>query len=163
MIAVADTSPISALIRIGKLPLLGCLFEQVVIPPEVAAELEDGIATLGNWQQAEGAGILSTRSAANQLMTRELSALLHSGEAAAVAMAAEVSDSILVIDELEGRRVAARLGIRHTGTVGLIVAAKRQGHVASAGPLLQDLREKAKLWLSEELIRHALQLTGELS
>jgi predicted nucleic acid-binding protein len=36
MIAVADTSPISALLRIGRLTLLTALFESVLIPREVA-------------------------------------------------------------------------------------------------------------------------------
>jgi predicted nucleic acid-binding protein len=50
MIAVADTSPISALLRIGRLTLLTALFESVLIPCEVGAELDEGKHILGDWR-----------------------------------------------------------------------------------------------------------------
>jgi predicted nucleic acid-binding protein len=49
MIAVGDTSPISALLRIGRLTLLTDLFEAVLVPPEVVAELDEGKHVLGDW------------------------------------------------------------------------------------------------------------------
>jgi predicted nucleic acid-binding protein len=49
MIAVGDASPISALLRIGRLMLLTGLFESVLVPPEVIAELDEGKRVLGDW------------------------------------------------------------------------------------------------------------------
>jgi predicted nucleic acid-binding protein len=39
MIVVADSSPLVALINIGQIKVLPKLFGQVIIPPEISAEL----------------------------------------------------------------------------------------------------------------------------
>ena len=50
MIAVCNTSPISSLIQIGHLTLPEKLFAELRIPPEVAAELDEGAEFLGEPQ-----------------------------------------------------------------------------------------------------------------
>ena len=54
-------------------------------------------------------------------------------------MTAELDDAVLIIDDSSGRGIAAALGIRYTGTVGLLIAAKRAGRVTRIAPLLDDL------------------------
>ncbi len=63
MIAVCNTSPVSNLIQIAALPLLATQFSEVCLPPEVAAELDDGADLLGDWRAAPGATGLETRPA----------------------------------------------------------------------------------------------------
>jgi predicted nucleic acid-binding protein len=41
MIAVCNTTPISSLLQIDQLPLLGKVFATVYLPPEVIIELDD--------------------------------------------------------------------------------------------------------------------------
>jgi predicted nucleic acid-binding protein len=161
MIAVCNTSPISSLIQIGALSLLERLFDGVYVPPEVVAELEEGADIFGDWRVAPGASIVQIRTITNKLLFRELSADLHPGEAAAITLAAETAGAVLLIDEADGRRAAARLGVRITGTVGILVAAKGRGHVQLVAPLLEDLRAKAHFWISDDIIRRACELAGE--
>lgn len=161
MIAICNTSPISNLIQINQLPLLARQFGEVLIPPEVAMELDDGTEFLGDWRTAPGARILATHAASDRALVQELSASLHPGEAAAIALAAQTAGAILIMDERDGRRVASRIGLRLTGTVGLLVAAKRRGDVTMIAPLLEQLRTKAKFWISDDVVRRALQLAGE--
>lgn len=132
MIAIADTSPISALVRIGRVAMLTGLFDQVLIPPEVAAELDEGKPLLGDWRSAAGASTIATRAVGAQLLLRQLAGLLHRGEAAAIALAAETPGAVLVIDDSDGRDAARRLDLRVTGTLGLIVEAKRRALIPGA-------------------------------
>jgi hypothetical protein len=161
MIAVCNTSPISSLIQINQLPLLARQFAEVLIPPEVVAELDDGAEFLGDWRTAAGAESLVTRAVRDRALLRDLLGSLHPGEAAAIALAAQTAGAILIMDESEGRRVAARIGLRLSGTVGLLVTAKRRGDVSLIAPLLEQLRTKAKFWLSNDVVRRVLQLAGE--
>jgi uncharacterized protein len=110
MIAVADTSPISALLRIGRLTLLTGLFESVLIPHEVATELDEGKHILGDWRTCTGAAGLSTRQLRDRRLFLQLTGLLHRGEAAALALASETPNAVLIIDESDGRETARRLG-----------------------------------------------------
>ena len=161
MIAVCNTSPISSLIQIGHLALLEKLFTELRIPPEVALELDEGVDFVGEWRTAPGAASIRTRPVQNQALLRDLSGRVHLGEAAAIALTAEVDEAVLVIDDSSGRRIAATLGLRYTGTVGLLLASKRAGHVARIAPLLEDLRLRARFWISDDVLRHALELAGE--
>lgn len=161
MIAVCNTSPVSSLIQIGHLPLLEKLFTEVSIPQEVAAELEDGAEWLGDWRTAPGAAAIRTRRAQNHALLRELSNRLHVGEAAAITLAADIAGALLIIDDSSGRRAAAALGLRFTGTVGVLVASKRGGHIARLAPVLDDLRGRARFWIRDDVVRHALELVGE--
>jgi predicted nucleic acid-binding protein len=43
------------------------------------------------------------------------------------------------LDERKGRRIAKRLGLSVRGTLGVLVEAKKRGHVAFVGPVLDRL------------------------
>ena len=161
MIAVCNTSPISNLIRINALPLLGNLFTQVKIPSEVAEELEAGSEVLGMWREARGATLIEILPVANQDLVRELSGTLHIGESAAIALALQIPSSILILDESDARRAAAHLGLKMVGTVGILLRAKEQHLIERVEPYLQALRTKAHFWLSDDLYNHALISAGE--
>ena len=69
---------------------------------------------------------------------RRLTALVHSGEAEAIALAMEL-DVPLIIDEKTGRRVARSLGVVVTGTLAVILSAKNAGLIDHVDPVLQQL------------------------
>jgi predicted nucleic acid-binding protein len=161
MIAVCNTSPISNLIQIDALSILGRLFARIITPPEVAIELDAGSEILGLWRETPGADSIETVPAANQDLVRELSATLHAGESAAIALALQIPGSLLPIDEVAGRKTATRLGLRVVGTVGILIRAKERQLVERIEPCLQALRQKARFWLSDDLYDHALILAGE--
>ncbi len=91
MIAVCNTSPISNLVQIDALPLLGSLFAQIKIPLEVVEELDAGSDVLGLWREARGAAAIEVLPVANRDLVRELATTLHTGESAAIALALSVS------------------------------------------------------------------------
>ncbi len=66
--------------------------------------------------------------------------LLDKGEASAIALMQEMKDAILVIDELKGRKVAKKLNLNYTGTLGVLLEAKKQGHIQSLKAAIAKLR-----------------------
>src|ERR1700722_16923147 len=100
MLVVADSSPFILLNNIGHVDILPALFQTVLIPPEVAAELgkpnrpqivRDFIANRPNW--------LAIRSP----ITLENIPNLDAGEIAAISLAKELSAGLLLMDEQRGR------------------------------------------------------------
>jgi len=63
------------------------------------------------------------------------------GEASAFALALEFENSTLIIDDLKGRKVAERLGLRYSGSFGLILKAKQIGVIESIRPILDKIKE----------------------
>lgn len=86
---------------------------------------------------------------------------LDQGESEAIVLAQELGATLL-IDERKARTIAAALGIPLTGTVGVLLEAKRSGIVSQIQPLLDNML-LAGVRLSTRLYDNALKLAGESS
>jgi predicted nucleic acid-binding protein len=87
-------------------------------------------------------------------------AALDPGETAVIMLALEQGLRQVLMDERKGRRVAAAAGLSVSGTVGVILRAKRNGHVRAVRPLLRGLRDTG-LWLADDLIERTVREAGE--
>jgi predicted nucleic acid-binding protein len=76
------------------------------------------------------------------------------GESAAIALARRINSDLLIVDDMAGRRLARRLGLAITGTVGVILAAAEQLLVDDPFVVLDDLRARGGLWLSDSFIEN---------
>jgi hypothetical protein len=85
---------------------------------------------------------------------------LDQGEAEVLALATEWLARLVIIDEHKGRRYAKRLGLPLTGTVGILLTAKRNGLISALAPLINQLL-KGGLFLAPELVEKALELAEE--
>ena len=85
--------------------------------------------------------------------------LLDAGESAAIRLALKLSIPVL-IDEKAGRKIAINLGLSVVGTVGVLLSAKKYGHIEAVGPLLNAMREH-DYYISDMLIRAALARAAE--
>lgn len=147
MIVVSDTSPITALLRVGEAELLPKLFQRVLIPPAVAEELRCR-HPLPPWMEVHPISD-SERYAA-------FADKLDSGEAEAIALALELHADHLLMDERRGRQIASRIGL-----VGIVVLAKRQSLISSARALIHRLETNAGIYLSAEVREASLKRIGE--
>ncbi len=134
-IAVTNTSPIITLAGIGQLQLFDALFERVFVPFEVWAELDDKPGA------SEPRALLALKSVSFHPPARiPADAMwLDPGERAAVALAAAIPGSWILVDELAARRVGRGLGLRVVGTLGILVEAKRQGLISRLRPLVEHM------------------------
>ena len=64
---------------------------------------------------------------------------LGAGERASLALALATPDALVILDDLLARRHADALGIRYTGTLGVLLRAKASGLIPAVGPVLTAL------------------------
>ena len=151
MIVVADASPLIALARVGRLELLREMFGSLLLPEAVWREVvaagldRPGVSELGQATWVERRVVVDIGLVS--LLRQNLGA----GESEAIVLAREVDATLVLIDERKGRVAAQRLGLRVTGLVGVLIAARERGMLPDAGVLLNDLHQRAGFWLSEEL------------
>jgi predicted nucleic acid-binding protein len=123
-LVIADTSPVNYLILIGHIDVLPHLFERVVLPGAVQAELADPLAppAVRRW-------IASPPVWLEVVEAQDVAAVagLDKGEAAAIALAEWLHADLLLIDEREGSRAAKSRGLRVTGTLGILDLAAERG------------------------------------
>lgn len=160
MIVVSDTSPISNLAAIGKLGLLEQLYGSVIIPTAVYQELLNSGSTDLAVLAIQTVNWIETRSVTNITLLQSLQNNLDVGEAEAIALAVELNADRLIVDERRGRNEAIKLGLRVTGILGILLAAKQQRLVPLIQPLLDDLIANG-FWLREELYVEVLRLASE--
>jgi hypothetical protein len=133
-LVIVDTGPLIGLARIDRLELIRQLWNRVIVPPTV-------------WREAvvevpEAPGAPRIRAAANWIEIVEsdedllapIALLLDQGEAEALALAVGNRNATVLLDDLRARKLAKRLSLHVTGTVGLILLAKKRG-------LIENVRE----------------------
>ncbi len=122
-VVVSDTSPLNYLVIIGEIEVLQRLYHRVQIPFEVLAELEESgapsevlqwVRARPDWLEVRKVDLPHDETALNQL---------DDGERAAILLAQQESDVLLLIDDAAGRAEANRRNIANTGTLGVLRAA----------------------------------------
>lgn len=154
-LVVADTGPVHYLIPIGHIGLLPQLFERVVLPGVVLSELSHELApaSVRRWAGAVPAWLEVAESPA-----ATLSAGIHKGEAAAIALAFRLQADLVLMDDRKGVIAAERLGLNVTGTLGVLDFAAERGLIdfAQAVSALRPTTFRMPLALLGELLsKHA--------
>ncbi len=101
---------------------------------------------------------LLVRAPTNASAVAAYEALVDAGEAAAIALAAELTCEV-ILDDLQARRLAARQGVRCVGLLGVLLRAKQAGQLAAVRPLIDALRAQ-NFHVSAPLVAEALRLAG---
>jgi predicted nucleic acid-binding protein len=129
VIVISDNSVLSCLAEIGELDVLRRLYGKVhvtetvrceAVHPSAPESLRNLILSRPDW--------ISVVSEVGMYL--EETGSLDPGEASSITLAWEHRDSsLLILDERRGRRVASALGLRITGTAGLLTDAAFAGLV----------------------------------
>jgi predicted nucleic acid-binding protein len=85
---------------------------------------------------------------------------LGAGELAAMALALENPDRIILLDDGLARRTAQAAGLEVWGTLRVLLEAKSMGLTDRIEPLIERLAA-AGLWISDEIRQRVLALAGE--
>jgi predicted nucleic acid-binding protein len=155
---VSNTTPILSLLKISKLDILKALYQTVLIPQAVYQEVEAGKnrSFYTDLSKVDWIIIKHIHSRRERMYLFDL----DDGEAETLVLAQEQNADLVIIDEKFGRRYAGQLGVPVTGTIGILLRAKKQGIITEITPLLQELVEKQS-WLSADIIKKAIELAGE--
>lgn len=161
MIVISDASPLVSLARIDRLSLLRELYAEITIPPAVRTEVVVQGAGEPGAQEVKGADWIEVCQVGNPDLVRALRQELDAGEAEAIALAKELGAEFVLMDERLGREVAAHLGVRCVGTLGVLTEAKGRDLLDAVKPLLDRLVEEADFRISEGLYRTVLTEAGQ--
>lgn len=128
MIVIADTGPINYLVLICEIEVLPKLYNRILIPPSVCGELQHARApeAVRLWinQPPEW---LHVRASSLTPDSHLLKADIEVGERDAILLAQELTADGLLMDDMGGRREAARRHLFVTGTIGVLRAAAKLG------------------------------------
>lgn len=145
---VSSSSPISYLVLIGEEDLLPALYGHVLIPEAVRQELShpEGPEPVREWMLSSPSWITTreglseaqhprSRRSGEEDLTR-----LDPGERDAILLAERGDAGLLLVDERAGRDAARNRELTVTGTIGVLRAALKKGHV-DAAPVAKALRD----------------------
>lgn len=159
-LVLSDSSPLIALAAAGGFGLLRGLFGLVSITAQVRDEVLAGGDRVGATELRRA---LRARWIRVRRVPKDAPAFpnLGAGEASALGAAvASGGDCYLVIDDESARREARARGLDFTGTLGVLIVAKRCGLIPAVKPLLARLVEHG-FYLSPELGQSVLDEAGE--
>jgi predicted nucleic acid-binding protein len=128
---IADTSCLIALSNVDRLDILQKLCKNVCVTPEISLEFGE---PLPPWIQA-----VQVKDTATM---RTIHTALDLGEASAIALALETTNSMLILDDGKARRFAKNLGIEMTGTAGLLITAYEGGYLDDIHKVIGLLRKQ---------------------
>jgi uncharacterized protein len=153
MLVVSDTSSVTALLQIGRAGLLTLLFDRVLIAPAVERELLRFHSTLPEY--------LGIQAIQDRRSAEALSQELDRGEAEAIVLAEECHAEYLLMDEKLGRSIAEARGLRVVGLLGVLLMAKRAGHITTLADLIAELESQAGFFVSDAVKRIVLAAANE--
>jgi len=135
---ICNTSPIQYLHQLELLPTLRILAGRMIVPPAVVDELAEGRALGMNLPDLTTFDWVAVRRPVSELAV-PLVTDLGPGETEVLMLGLELREAVVVLDDTLARRVAEILGLRLTGTLGLLLDAKRAGLIMAVSPLLDQL------------------------
>ena len=148
-IVISDTSCLILFQKINQLEILLKVYKTVITTPQIAAEFNE---TLPSWIK-----IISVK---DQKYLDFLSTQVDIGEASAIALAKELENPLVILDELKGRRLAKKLGLKVTGSLGVIHKAKELGVISAVKPILDKIGE-TNFRISDKILAELLLLNNE--
>ncbi|MBN1632909.1 MAG: DUF3368 domain-containing protein [Ignavibacteria bacterium] len=148
-VIIAYTSCIILFTNIGELDLLRKLYSEIIITPEISDEYGKPLP-----------GWIIVKDVSDKPRQDILEIFIDKGEASAIALALETPGSTLVIDDYKARKIADKLNLSYTGTLGVIIKAKQDGIISSIKPFIEKIKQ-TNFRISQELECFALKAAGE--
>jgi len=158
---VANAGPLISLAAVGKLDLLKALFEQILIPQAVYDEVVvQGEGEPGS-QEVKEAEWIRAAQVQDQLAVHLLRETLDMGESEAIVLAQELNARYVLLDDGLARRKARLIGLRMTGTLGILLMAREAGLISAVRPILDELRQ-TDFRMSDRIYQEVLLKAGEV-
>lgn len=135
---VSDTSPLQYLHQTALLHLLRLLYGKVTVPAAVAGEIEHGRSlglVLPDLTTLPWITVQEIRQPPAPIAMKELGA----GETETLALGMNLPGSLLLLDDRLAHQRAKLLGLRFTGTLGVLIKAKQVGFLQAVRPVLNRL------------------------
>lgn len=157
---VINTASLIALVAaLGDLSLLQSLYAQVFVPFEVCPKILTGGSSGFAVGEFEAATWLQKQQTPLNISPLLLNSL-DRGEAAVIQLAMNENIKTVCIDEVAGRRIARLSGLSLTGSIGILLRAKRECYPLSMQQAISQMLNLG-IRLSLTVINFALEQAGE--
>ncbi len=158
-VAFVNASPLILLAITGRIELLRCVANRVVVPSVVEQEALARAADRRTIDVLRATQWIE-RATASRVPSNIESWDLGAGEAAVLALTAATERSVAVVDDLAARHCGTSLGLQVIGTLGVVVRAKRAGLLDAARPVMSELRAVG-LYIVDDIVERALREVDE--
>jgi len=137
---ISNTSCLILLSKIQQIDILKSLYKTVIITDTVKTEFGENIPDF-----------IKIKNPIQEFSVKSLEQILDSGEASTIALALESKDSLVILDDLKARKIAKNLGLKITGTLGILTKAKKVGLINDLEKNIEELQRKG-IWISESVL-----------
>jgi predicted nucleic acid-binding protein len=148
-IIISDTSCLILLSKMNMISFLTTVYGKVLVTEIVAQEFGEPLPSF-----------IEIRKLTNTSNFTILEQEIDTGEASSIALALEVPNSTLLLDDKKARKMALKLNLPFTGLVGVFVQAKKRGKISNVKTYLESLKS-AGMWISEKLFVQILKDVNE--
>ncbi|MFO3796832.1 MAG: DUF3368 domain-containing protein, partial [Anaerolineales bacterium] len=135
------------------------LFDEVWTPEAVKDELQAGRSKgydVPNPDNYSWLNVVNPKSTPSEWLVLDLGV----GEIAAMALALENPDRVVLLDDMLARRIAQVAGLQVWGTLKVLLEAKSHGIIEKVEPYVSKLSDSG-MWISSEIKERILKLAGE--
>jgi predicted nucleic acid-binding protein len=148
-LVIADSSCLILLAKIDELEILRSIYKRIFITKEIAGEFG---SDLPDW--------IEVREVENKTLQSLFEDILDLGEASALTLALETQDCTVILDDLKARKTAAKLNIKVTGTIGVIVRARKEHKIPSVKSVFDKILA-TDFRISDRILTEAIKEAGE--
>lgn len=148
---VCNSGPLIALAGVKHLHILEKIYDRVLVPKAVYEEVTTSTALLGASEIQKAPWLISCKvsKSPDPLLLAELG----KGEAEVIVLALEKKANKVLVDEKKARRIATFVySLTVTGTVGILLKAKKFGYIEAVLPLINAMKNNG-YYFSDTLVK----------
>ncbi|AZO94903.1 DUF3368 domain-containing protein [Halocella sp. SP3-1] len=142
---ISNTSCLIVLDNIDMLFILKELYGSIIITQEVSEEFGKAVP---KW--------IDIREVKDKKYLKLMENFVDLGEASTIALALEIDDNVAILDDLKARKLANKLNMKITGTLGVIINARKKNIISSTNEVLDKLKNTG-FRISKELEKELLK------
>lgn len=136
---IINSTPLISLSAINKMDILKDLYDEIIIPnavyEEVCIEGKSKVAS----DIISKYDFIKVEQIKNQEAKMFFQTSLHKGEVEVMILAKEINADLCVLDDFLARKYAKHLGLKITGTLGVLLKAKEKGSIKAVKPLMDEM------------------------
>ena len=157
---IVNTTPLIALSHVRQLDILRKMYGEILIPQAVYQELSEKQKSVCKKQVDNSLDWIHIEKIRNEMAKSMYKTQLHDGEVEVMILAKEKSADIVIIDDANAKKHAKYLGLPVTGTLGVLIKAKKLGYIYELKPIIQEMMDN-HIYISEKLMEFCIQQAGE--
>lgn len=153
---LANTTPLIALANINQLEILHKLYRTIIVPQAVIDEIVREPAK----HRVYECSWIKVEKIKDMTLKEMFRARLHAGEVEVMILAREQKADLLIMDDDAAKKTAKFLGLHVTGTLGVLLKAKKEGYLEKVRPVMNELIRDG-FYISDAVKQYVLNQAGE--